>query len=93
MKITVILCTYNHCQSLRRALESAAALRLPESDEWEVLVVDNNSNDKTREVVQNFCCRYPGRFRYVFEQRQGKSQALNAGVSGGTRRCSCVHGR
>jgi glucosyl-dolichyl phosphate glucuronosyltransferase len=80
MKITILLCTYNRCQSLARALESAAALRLPKPDEWELLVVDNNSSDRTREVVEDFCRRYPGRFRYLFEPRQGKSYALNAGI-------------
>jgi len=80
MWITVILCTYNRCSTLAKALESLALESLPDSDEWEVLVVDNNSVDKTREVVEEFCCRYPGRFRYLFESRQGKSNALNAGI-------------
>ena len=80
MKITVILCTYNRCQSLAKALESAAALRLPVSVEWEVLVVDNNSSDQTREVVEGFCRRHGGHFRYLFERKQGKSYALNAGI-------------
>jgi len=80
MKVTVILCTYNRCETLAKALESAAALRLPEPDEWEVLVVDNNSHDQTREVVENFCRGYAGRFRYLFEPQQGKSHALNAGI-------------
>src|SRR5690349_7477494 len=55
-------------------------MKLSESVEWEVLVVDNNSSDQTREVVDEFCRRYPGRFRYLFESRPGKSCALNAGV-------------
>jgi glycosyltransferase involved in cell wall biosynthesis len=80
MKTTVVLCTYNHWQSLAKALESIAALRLPEADEWEVLVVDNNSSDQTRQVVEEFCRRYPDRFRYLLEPLQGKSHALNAGV-------------
>jgi glycosyltransferase involved in cell wall biosynthesis len=80
MIISVVLCTYNRCQSLQRALESAAALVLPESVEWEILVVDNNSNDQTRETVENFSSRYPGRFRYLFETQQGKSYALNTGI-------------
>jgi glucosyl-dolichyl phosphate glucuronosyltransferase len=80
MKITVILCTYNRCRILANALESVAASELPSSVEWEVLVVDNNSRDQTREVVQGFCARYPGRFRYLFEPQPGKSFALNSGV-------------
>jgi glucosyl-dolichyl phosphate glucuronosyltransferase len=80
MKITTILCTYNRCQSLSKALESVAASELPKAAEWEVLVVDNNSSDQTREVVGDFCRRYPGRFRYMFEPQQGKSHALNAGI-------------
>ena len=80
VNVTVILCTYNRCDSLARALGSVADSKLPESVEWEVLVVDNNSSDQTREVVEDFCRRYPGRFRYVFEPRQGKSYALNTAI-------------
>ncbi len=86
MNITLILCTYNRCEGLAKALASAAALRVPESIEWEVLVVDNNSCDQTREVVKAFADRYPGRFRYLFEPQPGKSYALNSGIrdAGGT---------
>jgi glycosyltransferase involved in cell wall biosynthesis len=80
MRITVILCTHNRCRSLATALESVAASELPAFLEWEVLVVDNCSRDQTREVVQAFCHRYPGRFRYLFETQPGKSFALNCGV-------------
>jgi glycosyltransferase involved in cell wall biosynthesis len=80
MKITVILCTYNRCQSLSKALESVAVSILPESVEWEVLVVDNNSKDQTGTVVEDFSRRYPGRFRYWFEPKQGKSYALNTAI-------------
>jgi glycosyltransferase involved in cell wall biosynthesis len=80
MNITVILCTYNRCESLTKTLESIAVLRLPESVEWEILVVDNNSTDQTRKVVEDFCRRYPNRFRYVAEPRQGLSNARNAGI-------------
>ena len=79
MNITVILCTFNGCRSLGKTLNSLAAATLPEGVEWEVLVVDNNSTDQTREVVEDFCRRFPGRFRYLFEARPGKSFALNSG--------------
>jgi len=80
MEISVILCTYNRCQSLAKSLESLAATQMPESVSWEVLVVDNNSRDQTRAVVEDCSRRYPERFRYLFEPKQGKSHALNAGI-------------
>ena len=80
MNISVVVCTFNRCRLLPNALESVAASTLPESTEWEVLVVDNRSNDQTPAVVQEFCRRYPGRFRYLFESQPGKSYALNHGI-------------
>jgi glucosyl-dolichyl phosphate glucuronosyltransferase len=80
MKISTILCTYNRSGSLSKALQSIAASVLPETTEWEVLVVDNNSSDPTKTVVQAFCEQYPGHFHYVFEPKQGKSYALNTGI-------------
>jgi len=80
MHITVILTTYNRCQTLATTMDSVAASMLPDSVKWEVVVVDNNSSDQTHEFVKHFSCRHPGRFRYVFEPKQGVSHARNAGV-------------
>ncbi len=80
MRISVILCTYNRCESLKTTLDSLAASVMPQSVEWEVLVVDNNSKDRTREVINEFCLRHAGRFRYISELKQGLSNARNAGI-------------
>lgn len=80
MDVTVILCTYNRSRSLAKALASIAAQVLPNTVEWEVLVVDNNSRDDTPAVVADFHRGYPNRFRYLFEPQPGKSHALNAGI-------------
>jgi glucosyl-dolichyl phosphate glucuronosyltransferase len=77
---TVIVCTYNRCRMLEKALDSLVASALLASFEWEILVVDNNSSDQTRDVVEGFGQRYPGRFRYLFEPHQGVSHARNAGI-------------
>ncbi len=81
LDITVILCTYNRWKDLAGALESIAVSHLPSSVTWEILVVDNNSTDGTRETANSFCRQYPGRFRYVFEPTPGKSHALNTGIA------------
>jgi GT2 family glycosyltransferase len=80
MKVNVIVCTYNRCDDLRLALTSLASSKVTESLEWEVLVVDNNSTDDTPKIVQEFICRDPARFRYVFERTPGRSHALNRGI-------------
>jgi glycosyltransferase involved in cell wall biosynthesis len=81
MQVTVVICTFNRAQSLRRTLESVVTQTLPQSSSWEILVVDNNSPDETCEVVEEFCRRYPERVRYAFEPMQGVSHARNTGVS------------
>lgn len=42
--------------------------------------MDNNSKDQTSKVIEGYSLRHPGRFRYLFEGRQGKSFALNSGI-------------
>lgn len=80
MKIAVILCTYNRCHSLAKALESVASSRMPEGVSWEVLVIDNNSSDDTALIVRERQQRFPDIFRYIFEPTPGKSNALNRGI-------------
>jgi len=77
--VSVVISTYNRCARLRHALES---LLSQESDgvAWEAVVVDNNSTDDTRGVVESFGDRFGGRLRYVFEPRQGLSFGRNAGI-------------
>ncbi len=75
---TVAVCTYNRCQSLTRTLESLCALHVPDGLRWEVLVIDNNSPDATRQTAEAFTARLP--LRYVFEPVQGLSHARNRAV-------------
>ncbi len=80
MKLSVILASYNRCQSLLRFLEELSKQVVPQEVEWEVLIVDNNSSDATRDLVLPLVEANPERFKYVLESRQGKSLALNTGV-------------
>ena len=80
MNVTVILCTYNRSKSLSKALASVAASTLPAPAEWEVLVIDNNSTDETRRVIEDYCRKDSRHFRYLFEAKQGKSHALELGI-------------
>jgi glycosyltransferase involved in cell wall biosynthesis len=80
LDITILICTYNRAELLGPTLDSLAQMETPGLT-WEVLVVDNNSNDDTAAVVQSRVAGYPAPLRYLFEGRQGKSNALNTGMA------------
>jgi glucosyl-dolichyl phosphate glucuronosyltransferase len=79
-QISVIICTHNRARTLRPAIESIAEQTLPLSVGWEILIVDNNSSDETRKVVEDLQQLYPDRIRYLFEAQQGISHARNSGI-------------
>jgi glucosyl-dolichyl phosphate glucuronosyltransferase len=79
MDVSVVICTYNRALSLKGALASLADMKVPDEVSWEVVVVDNNSNDQTRSVVEQFAQQTPN-LRYVFESNQGLSLARNRGI-------------
>ena len=78
LKYSIVIATYKRAAELRDTLKSLAALR-PDGS-WEVLVVDNNSPDDTRRVVEEAARTFPVQLQYLFEPEQGRSPALNAGI-------------
>jgi glycosyltransferase involved in cell wall biosynthesis len=77
MKFSIVIATYNRAAVLKDTLASLSRLR--PGAPWEVVVVDNNSRDRTREVVETAARSFPVPLRYAFEKEQGRSAALNCG--------------
>jgi GT2 family glycosyltransferase len=76
--ITAVVCTREHPEQLRRALESLVAQEYPD---FRVLVVDNApKTDATARVVRSFAGRGVD-VDYVLEPRPGLSRARNAAVA------------
>lgn len=75
--VSIVLSTYNRCTRLPRALTALTRQREP-TPEFELIVVDNNSTDSTRQVVEDFM-RTDHRVRYLFEPKQGLANGWNAG--------------
>lgn len=82
MRLDIILPTYNRAPLLLRGIEAFLAARVPDGVEARLVVVDNKSSDATRATVAGFVERNPGRVAYLFEGRQGRHHALNAGIAG-----------
>jgi len=80
MNASIVVCSYNRADSLRETLLALKAQDSPASCQWEVVVVDNNSTDHTRSVVEQAQQGWPG-LRYEFESQQGLSHARNRGIA------------
>jgi len=76
--ISIVICTYNRAESLKELLDCLLNQNI--KDPYEVIVVDNNSKDSTKLMVESFDAKFQGKLRYVFEPNQGKPFALNHGI-------------
>jgi glycosyltransferase involved in cell wall biosynthesis len=77
LAISVVICTFNRAELLGSALQTLCEQTINKSN-YEVIVVDNNSQDSTRNLTENFCRKYPN-FKYFLETRKGLSHARNRG--------------
>lgn len=79
VKISVAIPTYNRADFLRQTLAGLTAQQFPR-DHFEVLVIDNNSRDHTREVVAEFASAQPAP-RHLIETKQGLDHARNRAIA------------
>ncbi|WP_372617614.1 glycosyltransferase [Falsiroseomonas sp.] len=79
--LDIILPSFNRAASLRRAVESLFGCRRPAGLQIRIIVVDNNSTDSTRQVVAHLAASGMLPVHYLFEARQGKPIAINAGIA------------
>ncbi len=78
--LSIVVCTYNRCESLKDTLRSVAQQVLPAGVGLEVVVIDNNSTDGTKAAVEQFAKSAPFPVRYVLEKSQGIGYARNRGL-------------
>jgi glycosyltransferase involved in cell wall biosynthesis len=80
-QLSVIIPTYNRAALLRKALESVLQQTF---SNYEIIVVDDGSTDRTEDSIAQLITERPAaeeRVRYLFQKNQGKSVALNYGLS------------
>jgi glucosyl-dolichyl phosphate glucuronosyltransferase len=76
--MSIVMSTFNRASVLAAAIERLVAQRtaLP----YELIVINNNSTDGTRGVMDAAAARYPHLVRCGFEGRQGVSHGRNKGI-------------
>lgn len=77
---TIAIPTYNGEQRLPQLLERLRGQTDVASITWEVIVVDNNSQDGTARVVQEFQANFPCPLRYYLEPQQGAAHARRCAI-------------
>lgn len=83
MQLDIVIPTYNRSTLLKNAIASLLRARVPDELDVKIIVVDNNSTDDTKAVLSDAAER-SNNISYVFEKRQGRSPALNAGIKAAT---------
>ena len=81
--ISGVICSYRRPDTLAAAIQSLADQTLS-NDLYEIIVVDNNSKDETREIVQRLADKHGlkgPRIRYSLESRLGLSYARNRSIA------------
>jgi glycosyltransferase involved in cell wall biosynthesis len=81
LDISIAICTYNGAIRLPNVLECLARQTNVHHLNWEILVVDNNSKDNIKEIVETYQTRWPeGILRYIHEPQQGLAFARNRAI-------------
>lgn len=80
IRLSIVIATYNRATLLLDALKSVIRQSAP-AQEWECVVVNNNSSDNTSECFAEFASGHPEyNLRIVDEPNQGLSYARNRGI-------------
>jgi glycosyltransferase involved in cell wall biosynthesis len=81
--VTFIICTYNRADYLDDTLHSLSKHTSSKDYKYELLIVDNNSTDRTHEIVKKYqdsISKDDKPIRYIKETNQGLSHARNRGI-------------
>lgn len=76
--VSVTIPAHNSSETLKECLTSVLKQSYQPK---EIIVVDNNSQDNTKEIILNFQKKYGQKIKYVFEKTVGRAAARNAGIS------------
>ena len=74
-RVSVVICTYNGSRTIRECLDGLARLDYPD---YEVIVVDDGSTDRTAAIARQYACRL------IQTENRGLSSARNTGLGAAT---------
>ena len=80
VQLSIIVSTRNRARQLATLFQCLGSQKDIENLNFEIVIVDNNSSDNTKEVAYAFCEGSNLKVHYLFEEKTGLSYARNSGV-------------
>ena len=80
VELSVIVSTRNRAKQLATVIQCLGSQKDIENLNWEIVIVDNNSSDNTKEVAYAFCEGTNLKVNYICEPKTGLSNARNSGI-------------
>jgi glycosyltransferase involved in cell wall biosynthesis len=79
---TIAIPTYNGASRLPQLLDCLRSQIRTEAFPWEIIVIDNNSQDQTAEVIRQYQAHWPAAYplHYYFEPQQGLAFARQRAI-------------
>lgn len=77
MKFSIIIPTYNSDKSLSKSLDSVLIQKF---SDYEVLVIDGDSDDDTLSIIKSYDNKFYNRLRWIGREDSGIYDAMNNGI-------------
>ena len=79
MKLSIIICVYNEIKTIKEILQKVNNVNLSAQFEKEIIIVDNNSQDGTKEFLKNLV--NSNQYNIIFQKKNfGKGNSIITGI-------------
>lgn len=78
--VSIVVCCYNSSGVLSQTLKHIISQSVRSGIQWEIIIVDNNSEDNTSEIAKSFLAESKVPYKILFQSVPGLSSARKMGL-------------
>ena len=79
MKLSVIICVFNEINTIQEIIRRVLNCKLPKNYNKELVIVDNNSNDGTKNILEKY--KKDNNIKIIYQNKNmGKGNSLRKGI-------------